>query len=236
MMRPTSLRSLVLVASIAALAGLSVAAEPDKKPDPAKGQQPPGGPRVGPIMPGGGAAARPGGLMPGGGMLRLGAIDDPRLGASVAKPSDTIVEQLGLTRGQGLVLERVQAQAAAGQGGLENHDIILELDGKAVPSNADEFAKFVDAVKAKTPVDVVVLRKGKKETVKGLTLPEVDPNARKQQNRFGPRIGIGNMPGGGALPNPPAGGGVRPVQGGGGAGPVPPGGGVVPAKPAGDTK
>src|SRR5262249_11571743 len=40
----------------------------------------------------------------------------------------------------------------------------------------DGFAKVVGDVKPKTEVDVVVLRKGKRETLKGLSLPEKDAN------------------------------------------------------------
>jgi len=41
-----------------------------------------------------------------------------------------------------------------------------------VSDDVQAFAQMVHDAKAKTPVDVVVLRKGKKETIKGLSLPE----------------------------------------------------------------
>src|SRR5205823_1383109 len=55
---------------------------------------------------------------------------------------------------------------------LKAHDVLLEVDGKPVSSDPAEFVKALESVKANTPVDVVVLRKGKKETLKGLSLPE----------------------------------------------------------------
>jgi len=66
----------------------------------------------------------------------------------------------------------VTPDSAAAKAGLKPHDILLELDGKPVPSSPDEFRKALDAIKADKPVDAVVMRKGKKETVKGLSLPE----------------------------------------------------------------
>ncbi len=95
-----------------------------------------------------------------------------RLGVAVEKPSETLTEQLELPKDQGLVIRDVMADSAAAKAGLKAHDILLELDGKAVSSNPEEFRKQVEGVKADTPVDAVVLRKGKKETVKGLSLPE----------------------------------------------------------------
>jgi hypothetical protein len=95
-----------------------------------------------------------------------------RLGVQVRPPSEALSDQLDLPRGQGLVIETVQADSAAAKAGVKPHDILLELNGKPVPDNASEFVKQLNDIKANTPVDAMVLRKGKKETVKGLTLPE----------------------------------------------------------------
>jgi Zn-dependent protease with chaperone function len=106
-----------------------------------------------------------------------------RLGVMVRPPSETLTEQLDLPKGQGLVVESVQADSAAAKAGLKPHDVLLELNGKAVPDDPREFVKQLNDVKANTAVDAVVLRKGKKETVKGLTLPEAKA-AVPEDNRF----------------------------------------------------
>jgi beta-lactamase regulating signal transducer with metallopeptidase domain len=106
---------------------------------------------------------------------RPGRDQQVRLGVEVEKPSPTLVEQLDLPKDQGLVIEEVVANTAAAKAGLKPHDILLELNGKPVPSKIDEFVKELQEIKAKTPIDVVVLRKGKKETIKGLSLPEARP-------------------------------------------------------------
>ncbi len=95
-----------------------------------------------------------------------------RLGVVAEKPSTTLAEQLDLPKDQGLVVREVVADSAAAKAGLKPHDILLELNGKPVPNEAHQLRKLLDDVKADTPVDVVVMRKGKRETVKGLTLPE----------------------------------------------------------------
>lgn len=95
-----------------------------------------------------------------------------RLGVQVERPSATLVEQLDLPKGQGLVLREVGANSAAGKAGLKAHDVLLELGGKPVPNTHEGLSKLLEGIKAGAATDAVVLRKGKKETVKGLTLPE----------------------------------------------------------------
>jgi len=100
---------------------------------------------------------------------------DGRLGAQVASPTDTLVEQLDLPRGMGLVLEQVEDGSAAAKAGLKAHDILLEIAGKPVTSSPEDLVAQLKDVKVDEAVDAVVLRKGKKETVKGVKLPEAKP-------------------------------------------------------------
>jgi len=117
-----------------------------------------------------------------------------RLGVRVEAPSTTMVEQLDLPKNQGLIVAEVETDSAAAKAGLKAHDILLEVNGKPVPSKVEEFAKQLDTIKANTPVDAVVLRKGKKETIKGLSLPEAKEIKRRGE------LGINFLP---ALPNFP---------------------------------
>jgi Zn-dependent protease with chaperone function/TolA-binding protein len=93
-----------------------------------------------------------------------------RLGARLRPPEPALAAQLALPNGQGQVLETVRPNSAAAKAGLRSHDILLSLDGKAVPSKREEFAQLLKGVKPDTPVAAVVVRKGKKETIKGLSL------------------------------------------------------------------
>src|SRR5205807_2354218 len=107
-----------------------------------------------------------------------------RLGVQVQKPNAVLAEQLDLPKGQGLVIERVVPNSAADKGGLKAHDILLEFNGKPVPNEGAKFIKMLEDVKASTPVDAVVLRKGKKETVRGLSLAEAKVHQRQFQFRL----------------------------------------------------
>lgn len=101
-----------------------------------------------------------------------GGDEDGRMGARVETPNATLVDQLGLPAKQGIVLYEVRPDSAAAKAGLRSHDILLELNGKKVPSDLDDFQKLLKDVKPDVAVEAVVLRKGKKETVQGLKLPE----------------------------------------------------------------
>jgi beta-lactamase regulating signal transducer with metallopeptidase domain len=113
--------------------------------------------------------ARPG---PGFGAPFPGMPGYGRLGIRVEKPSDVLTSQLELPNGQGLVCADVPAESTAGKIGLKPNDILLEVAGKPVSSNVPDFVQALRDVKPDAAVDVVVLRKGKKETLKGVKLPE----------------------------------------------------------------
>jgi hypothetical protein len=138
----------------------------------------------------------PGGLaLPGVGGLRREA----RLGVTVSAPGATLAEQLDLPKGQGLTLDRVLPDSAAGKAGMKPHDILLELDGKAVRSDPVEFLKQLTALPAGKAIDAVVMRRGKRETLKGLKLPEARDSGTGVRFGFGgpgmPPMTMPAMPG-----------------------------------------
>lgn len=114
---------------------------------------------------------------------------DGRLGARIAAPSATLTEQLDLPRDQGVVVEEVQPNTPADKAGLKAHDILLELGGKPVPSKAAQAAQMINELEADKAVDAVVLRKGKRETVKGIKLPEPKADRPRFADPFGPGAG-----------------------------------------------
>jgi membrane-associated protease RseP (regulator of RpoE activity) len=126
-----------------------------------------------------------------------------RLGVRVSAPSPVLAEQLDLPAGSGLVIDEVMPDSAAAKAGLKPHDILVQLDGKDVTSNPAELQKNVDGLKADAAVEAVVLRKGKKETVKGIKVAE-----KEAANPFGPNF----------VPPPPLGVAPLPIIRGAGIG------------------
>ncbi|HMF12963.1 MAG TPA: PDZ domain-containing protein, partial [Gemmataceae bacterium] len=131
-----------------------------------------------------------------------------RLGVRVQTPSATLIEQLDLPKNQGLVIEDVQADSVASKAGIKNHDILLEFNGKPVNANPTEFVRTIQDVKADKPMDAVVLRKGKRETIKGVSLPEANAEAVPGFFREGPANRFGGAGGGFPNPGPFGGGGI----------------------------
>ncbi len=138
-----------------------------------------------------------------------GMANNARLGVRVDPPSDALAEQLDLPKGQGLVVRDVLPESAAAKAGLKRNDVLVELNGKAVSNRIDELTRIVADIKPDAAVELVVMRKGKKETIKDVKLPEA-------------KLGQPGFPGGGfpGAGRPPAGfpqqqpGGFQPQLGG----------------------
>jgi hypothetical protein len=114
---------------------------------------------------------------------RLGAIDargirlaDARLGVRIEKPAAALADQLDLPAGRGLTVTEVRPASPADKAGLKVNDVILEFAGRPVADNPADFVRAVDAAPKDRKVDLTVVRKGKKEAIKGVELPD---NARR---------------------------------------------------------
>jgi hypothetical protein len=86
--------------------------------------------------------------------------------------SPVLASQLALPKDQGQVVGEVETGKAADKAGLKQHDILLKLNGKDVPRDADAFFKLLADIKPEKPVDAILLREGKRVEIKGLSLPE----------------------------------------------------------------
>ena len=98
---------------------------------------------------------------------------------SIGKVSDQQRAELKLPEGQGLRIGRVVSDSRAAQGGLKGGDILVEMDGKPVPATAAEFSTFLGGLKdpeKERTIDIVVIRKGMKETLRGVELPRARRN------------------------------------------------------------
>jgi hypothetical protein len=125
------------------------------------------------------------------GMPAFGVVEqENRLGATLEKPARVLVDQLDLPAKQGVVLKHLKASGAGAAAGLKTSDILLEFAGKPVPSDVEDFVQQLNDIKKGEAVEAVVLRKGKRETIKGVKLGDM-PVAG---NPFGGFGGFGNMP------------------------------------------
>jgi beta-lactamase regulating signal transducer with metallopeptidase domain len=117
---------------------------------------------------------------------------DSRLGLRLEKPSATLVEQLDLPANNGMVVAEVRGGSPAAKAGIKTNDILLQIGGKTVPNDMTELQGIMKGFKGNQKVDIVVLRKGKKETIKDVNLPEPSRPAdlRIQQEQGQPGITV----------------------------------------------
>lgn len=95
-----------------------------------------------------------------------------RLGVTIEAVPAVVVEQLDLPKGKGVIVLEVRGDSPAAKAGIKKNDIIVELAGKAVTGEPNDVVKLIGGLKKDEKVNVIVLRKGKKEEIKGLVVPE----------------------------------------------------------------
>jgi hypothetical protein len=133
----------------------------------------------------------PGGLFPPGFPAAANS-PPPRLGVRVDKVPAVLLEQLDLPKDRGVVIADVTPDSPAEKAGLKRNDVLIRLGDQDVPTDPEAFIALVGKMKGGEKIDAVVLRKGKKETVKGIELPEAKPAADLPGGlRGGVRVGGG---------------------------------------------
>jgi membrane-associated protease RseP (regulator of RpoE activity) len=127
-------------------------------------------------------------------------------GGMVLEPADdALIDHLNLSAGKGMIVASVEADSAAAEAGLKKHDVVVKINGDAVPADARELIKSLGEDKS-DPVDLVVVRKGKEQTLKGVKLPKAELSTPGMP-RFPQPVGPGLLqpnPVGPGLPPPPA--------------------------------
>lgn len=96
------------------------------------------------------------------------------LGFHATIPNQSLATQLGLPSKQGMVIDRVDKDSAAAKAGFQLHDVIVQVDGKAVPSDVLAFRRLLAMLKPDMAVEVAVIRQGKPLTIK-VALPSGKP-------------------------------------------------------------
>lgn len=96
-----------------------------------------------------------------------------RLGVVVEVVPESVWSQLNWEAPMGLLVAQVVPESAAAKAGLKKHDILLKIDGQDVESKLEAFPKLIQSLPAKKPMDIVVLRKGKKTVIANVELGEM---------------------------------------------------------------
>ena len=96
----------------------------------------------------------------------------PRLGLMLDKIPAVLADQLDLPKSTGVVVADVVEGSPAEKAGVKKNDVLLSFDGKDAPNDPAAVTALAAKKKGGEKIDIVVLRKGKKETIKGIEVPE----------------------------------------------------------------
>lgn len=101
--------------------------------------------------------------------------EETRFGARFTRPTELLAAHLNLEKDRGQVVERLDRGQVGERAGLKAHDVLVEVNGKPVPSDIEQFRKLLSEIKPDTAVALVVVRQGKSETIKDVKLPAAQP-------------------------------------------------------------
>jgi membrane-associated protease RseP (regulator of RpoE activity) len=129
----------------------------------------------------------------------------PRWGGAHLKPvTPELQQKLGLPENEGLSVAAVEVNSPAANGGLKVNDILIKINNKAVPGDMTGLGKLLGEQKANEPMELVVLRGGKEETLKDARMPALvqnDPAGGIRRLGQPGQPGLPGFPGGG-IPMP----------------------------------
>ncbi len=94
------------------------------------------------------------------------------LGVRIQAVSDDIAEGLGLDEARGALVADITPDSPAAKAGIKTGDVILEFDGQKIQAMR-ELPRIVANTRIGKAVDVVVLRKGERKTLK-VTIAELE--------------------------------------------------------------
>ena len=116
------------------------------------------------------------------------------IGVATSAATPTLREQLGLSRGTGVVVELIEPKSPAEAAGLQTHDVIVRMDDQLVV-NVQQLSVLVRLQKPGTPLSLHVLRHGEPLEIKVLPaqrdLPLLDEMRPGLPPMILPRPGVG---------------------------------------------
>jgi hypothetical protein len=124
--------------------------------------------------------------------LPVRALGDVRLGVQLDRPTPALSDQLDLPANRGLVVAGVLPETPAAAAGILPHDVLLEIGGKPVLTDVVDLQRVLREFKADEKVDLVLVRKGKKVTLKDVKLPAAKPEQANLLQPLVPQLLIPN--------------------------------------------
>jgi serine protease Do len=111
-------------------------------------------------------------------LIATGSVVHPYLGISYSPLNPSIAARLNITQTQGVIVLQVDPTSPAATAGLQEQDIITEIDGKKLVGDSD-LAQALNHLKPGDVVTLTVLRNGQSQQIKATlgTPPEATPTS-----------------------------------------------------------
>jgi S1-C subfamily serine protease len=111
-------------------------------------------------------------------LIATGSVVHPYLGISYSPLNPSIAARLNITQTQGVIVLQVDPTSPAATAGLQEQDIITEIDGKKLVGDSD-LAQALNDLKPGDVVTLTVLRNGQSQQIKATlgTPPEATPTS-----------------------------------------------------------
>lgn len=113
-------------------------------------------------------------------LVKHGKVSRGRLGVMIQTMSPELAKSFGLEKNKGALIAQIQKDSAAEKAGLQEGDIVLLFDGKAI-DNAADLSRAVASARPDTEHKVKVLREGKEVEVKVKLDAAADTSVAKGQ-------------------------------------------------------
>lgn len=125
------------------------------------------------------------------------AAGQARFGVIVQRLTPVLAEQLKIDAAEGLMVLYVVPESPAAKAGIARTDVLVEIDGKPLANDPVAFQQTIAEVKPATEISATIVRRGQKETIKGIKLNDLRADANVPLPFIvpgGPRIQQGPFP------------------------------------------
>jgi len=123
-------------------------------------------------------------------LVKHGGVTRGRLGVYIQDLNKDLAESFGIDQREGILVAQVMADSPAEKAGLEQGDVILKLNDKKVVKVA-KFRNQIAMTRPETTVKLLVLRDGKKKTIKAtIGTMETDEKGHPVSSNKLPALGM----------------------------------------------
>ena len=118
-------------------------------------------------------------------MLKQGKVTRGYLGMEIREVDERSKQAFGLTEARGAIVNRVEEGKPADKAGIQNGDVIVEVDGRAIRNNR-ELIDYISYLPVGSSVKVTVIRNGERKTLTAQTAQRPNEEADATETETNP--------------------------------------------------